>query len=173
MFKVNISNASQNLSWSASFPTELEAQTWLNQQIGKPHRLPERDVPTYDENGQPILDENGEPIMETLPAEFTSEIVDITAAHNDAENKKQKIIEGAKARQACQNVLDLVAGYNFDNDLTAEQITSMQTIFGSIFQLLLANRPSSAKSLINAISPDGVIVTTQMKQDCLDLLANY
>ena len=79
MFKVNISNASQNLSWSASFPTELEAQEWLAKQIGKPHRLPERDVPTYDENGLPILNENNEPVMETLPAEFTSEIVDISA----------------------------------------------------------------------------------------------
>lgn len=173
MFKVNISNSSQNLSWSGSFLTEIEAQAWLSQQIGKPHRLPERDVPTYDENGQPILDENGDSVLETLPAEFTSEIIDITAAHNDAENKRLKIVEGAKARQACQSVLDLVAGYNLDNDLTAEQITSMQTTFSTIFQLLLANRPSSAKALINAIDPDGVIVTTQMKQDCLDLLANY
>lgn len=87
MFKVNISNASQNLSWSAQFPTEQEAENWLNSQIGKPHRLPEREVPIYDGNGNPILDENGDPVIGTLPAEFTSEIVDITASHNLAQEK--------------------------------------------------------------------------------------
>ena len=40
MFKVNISNSSKNLSWSAKFPTETEANEWLQKQIGKPHRLP-------------------------------------------------------------------------------------------------------------------------------------
>lgn len=79
MLKVNIINQNENKSWSASFPTEQEAQAWLNSQIGKPHRLPEREIPTYDENGAPIIDENGDPVMETLPAEFTSEIIDISA----------------------------------------------------------------------------------------------
>ncbi len=40
MFKVNISNSSKNLSWSAKFSTEVEANEWLQKQIGKPHRLP-------------------------------------------------------------------------------------------------------------------------------------
>ena len=83
MFKVNISNASQNLSWSAKFPTELEAQEWLSQQIGKPDRLPEREVPTEE------LDEQGNPIMELLPAEFTSEIIDISAQINQENINKQ------------------------------------------------------------------------------------
>lgn len=146
MYKVELKNLDNVVSWVAKFPTYQEALAWTNQQLLKPNRL------------------QGD------PDDF---IQDITTQYNAEENKKQKIIEGAKARQACQNVLDLVAGYNLDNELTAEQITSMQTTFSSIFQLLLANRPSSAKSLISAIEPDGVIVTSQMKQDCLDLLANY
>lgn len=44
MFKVNISNSSKNLSWSAKFPTEVEANEWLQKQIGKPHRLPVESV---------------------------------------------------------------------------------------------------------------------------------
>jgi hypothetical protein len=153
--------------------TYQEAQDWLAQQIGKPHRLPEREEQVIDENGEPVLDENGEIVMQTIPAEFTSEIVDITASHNDALNKANKILEGKKAREACSNVLDLVAGYNLANNLTAEQITSMMATFGSILQLLQANRPSTAKALIDAITPDEVIVTSQMKQDCLDLLSEY
>jgi hypothetical protein len=82
MFKVNIVNPSQNLSWGASFSTELEAQEWLAQQIGKPHRLPERQVPLYDGNGLPLLDQNNEPVMGALPAEFTSEIVDLSLDAN-------------------------------------------------------------------------------------------
>lgn len=90
MFKVTITNEQCPQSpWSASFSTEIEAQNWLNSQIGKPWRLPERQVPTYDENGEPILDENGEPVMETLPAEFTSEIVDITEEYNLAKQKQE------------------------------------------------------------------------------------
>lgn len=87
MFKVNISNASQNLAWSASFPSEAEAQAWLALQIGKPHRLPEREVPTGNRN------ENDEPIMETLPAEFTFEIKDLSL---DADYQYQKIVEARR-----------------------------------------------------------------------------
>lgn len=66
MFKVNIINASQNLSWSASFPSEAEAQAWLTQQIGKPHRMSEQIIENEDGN------------LTIIPQEFTSEIIDIS-----------------------------------------------------------------------------------------------
>lgn len=153
--------------------TDEQLNQWAQQLIGLPNFLPERQVPTYDENGQPVQDENGDPVMETLPAEFTSEIIDITA-QVEAENAKQsRLSAGKQAREACQATLDLIAGYNLERNLTAEQITSMQTTFGTIHQLLMASRPSSAKALIAAIEPDGVIVTQAMIDDCLSLLANY
>ena len=87
MFKVNISNASQNLSWSASFPTELEAQEWLAKQIGKPHRLPEREVSIEDDYAQEdvleVIEEEIDGVMQQvrvrLRAQYSSEIVDISA----------------------------------------------------------------------------------------------
>jgi hypothetical protein len=87
MFKVNISNSSQNLSWSASFPTELEAQAWLALQIGKPHRLPEREVSIEDDYAQEdvleVIEEEVEGVMQQvrvrLRAQYSSEIVDISA----------------------------------------------------------------------------------------------
>lgn len=106
MFKVNISNASQNLSWSASFPTELEAQEWLAKQIGKPHRLPERIVSISDDYIQEDVLEVIESEVEHFDAEgnslgmiieqthvrlksqFTSEIIDITAEINLAQLKE-------------------------------------------------------------------------------------
>ena len=66
MFKVSISNSTENKAWEAKFETELEANEWLSKQIGKPNRLPER----------VIKNEAGEEV--TLPAEFTSEIVDLS-----------------------------------------------------------------------------------------------
>ena len=87
MFKVNISNASQNLSWSTSFPTELEAQEWLAKQIGKPHRLPEREVSIEDDYAQEdvleVIEEEIDGVMQQvrvrLRAQYSSEIVDISA----------------------------------------------------------------------------------------------
>ena len=66
MFKVSISNPTENKAWEAKFETQELAQEWLSKQIGKPNRLPER----------VIKNEAGEEV--TLPAEFTSEIVDLS-----------------------------------------------------------------------------------------------
>jgi hypothetical protein len=97
MFKCNILNQKQNLSWSASFSTQEEAQAWLDQQIGKPHRLIERvvsidseydqdDVLEVIETEEERFDEEGNSLgmglkethVRLLP-QFTSEIVDISA----------------------------------------------------------------------------------------------
>jgi len=88
MFKVVITNANCSQSpWSASFPTELEAQEWLALQIGKPHRLPEREVSISDDYAQEdvleVIQSEVEGVMQDthvrLRAQFTSEIVDISA----------------------------------------------------------------------------------------------
>ena len=44
----------------------------------------------------------------------------------------------------------------------------MQTLFMPILQLLQANRPGTAKPLIENIVPDGTIVTEEMKISILD-----
>lgn len=153
MFKVNISNSKQDLSWSAGFETQELAQAWLSQQIGKPHRLPERVVAidpsglSYDQSdvlevieteqvigynavprvaqqqqldaeGNPVLDAQSQPVYQEVPvldaegiqiidqvpdlamvqthvrlkAQFTSEIIDISAeldfAQKQAEARK-------------------------------------------------------------------------------------
>jgi len=87
MWKVSISNQSKNLLWEAKFASQELAQSWLNSQIGKPHRLPEREVPTGDYN------ENNEPITEILPAEFTFEIKDLSL---DADYQYQKMVESRR-----------------------------------------------------------------------------
>ena len=142
-------------------------------------------VPRVDEQNQPVLDAEGIQIVDQVPntamvqthvrlrAQFSSEIVDISVAYNAEQDKINKIKAGAAARQACQNVLDFIAGVNLDRNLTSEQITSMQSTFANIQASLQASRPSLAKSLIQAVSVDGVIVTQALKDGCLDLLSSY
>jgi hypothetical protein len=87
MFKVSISNSKKNKLWEAKFASEELAQAWLAQQVGKPHRLPEQQVFTYDENGNKILDQDGNPVMEVIPAEFTAEVIDITSEYELEQTK--------------------------------------------------------------------------------------
>lgn len=75
MFKVIIKNEEKQLEWSAQFESQELAQEWLNKQIGKPHRLPERKV----------LDDEKNEI--TLPAEFSYEILDVS---EEVELQKKK-----------------------------------------------------------------------------------
>lgn len=98
----------------------------------------------------------------------------VVAAEQQAKaDQAAKIQAGRKAREVCQSVLDLIAGHNLDRELTLEQITQMQQAFGLAEQALRAGRPTLAKNAINALQPDGVLITAAMKQEALDLLSEY
>ena len=88
MFKVIITNSNTHQSpWSASFETEIEAQEWLQSQIGLPWRLPEREVSIEDDYAQEdvleVIEEEIDGVMQQvrvrLRAQYSSEIVDISA----------------------------------------------------------------------------------------------
>lgn len=146
MFEVKLKNLSNVVSWEARFPTYQEALVWTQKQLPKEGRL------------------QGD------PDDF---IEDITAQHEAEQIKIQRIKDGAKARSTCQSVLDFVAGYNIERNLTVEQIGQMQNDFGAILSLLLASRPSSAKTLIQSANVDGIIITQELIDNCLQLLADY
>lgn len=146
MFKVELKNLDNIISWGAKFQTYQEALNWTTQQLLKPNRL------------------QGD------PDDF---IEDITIQHEAEQIKIQRIKDGAKARSTCQSVLDFVAGYNIERNLTVEQIGQMQNDFGAILSLLLASRPTSAKALIQSANVDGIIITQELIDNCLQLLADY
>lgn len=85
---------------------------------------------------------------------------------------KSKIENGKKAREACQSVLDLVAGFNLENTLTIEQITQMQTDFGNIEKALRAGRPTLAKSLMINLAPSDTI-TQELIDNVMEILKEY
>jgi len=86
--------------------------------------------------------------------------------------RKARMEEGRKAREACQNVLDIVAGFNLESELSPEQISSMVATFAQPLQSLQLNRPSTAKALIAALEPSE-LVTQEMISECLALLQDY
>ena len=157
---------------------ELEANEWLAKHIsmgtfGKAAYSYEQEVEpaVFDGEGNILTPA----VMETInvPAEYEVVEEDITIEVASKASLMQKIADGRAAREACQHVLDLIAGYNLERDLTPEQITSMQSSFSQIELALRSARPSSAKALITAMEPDGTLVTAEMKAICLELLVNY
>ena len=101
------------------------------------------------------------------------EWIDITEEVNKQKAIEAKIALGQKARLTCDKVLDLISGYNLDRELSVEQITSMQTAFAPIELALRSGRPSLAKYHIGNVAADGVLVSQEMKDLALELLADY
>jgi hypothetical protein len=107
------------------------------------------------------------------PEGYWVEWIDITEEVNKQKAIDAKIALGQKARLTCDKVLDLISGYNLDRELSVEQITSMQTAFAPIELALRSGRPSLAKYHIANVAVDGVLVSQEMKDLALELLADY
>ena len=107
------------------------------------------------------------------PEGYIVEWIDLTEEWNKKLAIEAKIAIGKKAKEACENVLDLISGYNLNRQLTVEQISVMQTNFSSIEKALQSGRPSLAKAYISQVIADGVLVTEEMKEMALLLLADY
>ena len=125
---------------------------------------------------QEVITQNYAPAVyrdEVIPAEYTIEITDVTAETEAERVKGLRIQAGANARQTCTNVLDLISGENLEKELTLEQISDLQLLFGNIEKALQSSRPTLAKMLISAVEPDEVLITQELKDSCLELLADY
>lgn len=80
---------------------------------------------------------------------------------------------GAQARAITDELLDTIAGFNIENNLTSEQIDQLQTDHGSMLNALQAMRPALFKTMLLTVTPDGVLVTQDMKDELLDILSNH
>lgn len=165
MFKITLYK-DNTITNEVQFSTEAELNSWISyhESIGT-FILTEKTEVSKD------IDDND--IVTVIPVTHTFEIKDISAEVAAEAERQSKIEAGKKAREVCTQVLDLVAGYNLDRELTIEQITEMQTIFKSAEAALRAGRPGYAKIFISAIEADGVLITEEIKSSCLDLLKGY
>jgi hypothetical protein len=145
MFKLEIKRSDLSIYWKENFNSMLEAIAWVTEEMTRPY----------------------------WEAEFTYEITEVGQLVISADELRVLELKkiGVASRLMCQHCLDLIAGFNLERSLTAEQITTMQSTFGNIQIALMTSRPSSAKALISAIVPDEILITTEMKNLILAELA--
>lgn len=116
-----------------------------------------------------IIKENDQARLSLLESKNTEFIADNVKLKAKAVRKGS----GKKARNACEEALDLIAGYNLEKNFTAAEITQMESDFGPVVGMLRAFRPTSAKVLIEAIVPDGTILTEEFKSEVLEELVGF
>lgn len=107
-----------------------------------------------------------------VPNDFSLEITDITAEYEAKQRIATLSSEGKNARLCCEEILDLIAGYNLSNNFTAEQISQMLTEFATIDTLLSKSRPNSAKLLI-AATPVSATLSQVLKDDIMAIFNKY
>lgn len=194
MYKVLLLNLKNghNFAQGALFDSQEDAQVWVDSVIDKEEGLMserivdigadyeqddileviETQEDTFDEEGNFL----GSSLVQTgvrLKQQYSVEFVDASAEVALETLKSQRLFAGKLARETCNLVLDYIAGYNLEQNLSSEQITQMQTTFAGIHSALMASRPSLAKGLIAEVVVDGVIVTQALKDQCLEILSAY
>lgn len=84
-----------------------------------------------------------------------------------------RMSKGRVAREFCNNILDMIAGFNVERTLTPEQIAQMITDYAVAKAYLQDGQPFAAKIVLDAITPDEVITTTEMKDVIADMYAEF
>lgn len=135
------------------------------------------DVPEQPEvsHEEPIgaflaTDEELEERLTKIPEGTIYEVADITAEYEKTKRISDNEALGAADEARCLRALRYIGGFNRMRDLSFEQITEMQMMFANTQEALRSNRPDWAVMFISSIEVDGTIVTSEMKEDCLDIL---
>lgn len=81
-----------------------------------------------------------------------------------------KLALGQITDKACNDAFMYIQGANVERELTSEQKTQMTTLFAPALQAIQVKRPGQLKAYINSITPDEVLITTEMKEDLLEIL---
>jgi len=113
-----------------------------------------------------IIDEDDQATLTQIELDWDSHASDLSSKHEKSVRKEL----GKRAREACLGALDVVAGWNLERELTTDQVDQMTSSFSTILQLLQSNRFSSARAAIVEITPDGTLVTQEMKDEILEQL---
>jgi hypothetical protein len=162
MYKITITKNGE-ISNEAKFETLEQLNAWKNEHV-------EMGTFQFEDVEVPAV---GTVEAYTIPKTHEFQIVNISSEVEAEVAKQAKIEAGKAAREVCQQVLDYVAGENLNRELTIEQITDLQQTFAQAEAALRAGRPTFAKIFISAIEPDEVLVTSEIKNVCLGLLAGY
>lgn len=96
-----------------------------------------------------------------------SKIAEVEAEIQAENVRNERLERGRRSREFSNLILDLIAGFNIERQLTNSQTNEFTQTFRPITNLLQANRYDSAKDLITELVPDGTIVTQDIKDAIL------
>lgn len=120
-----------------------------------------------------LLNQEDHASIESTMAALESKDIELKSI-SDADNiLNVKKNNGKFVRKICGEMLDLIAGNNLEKNLTIEQIDQMEITYTDVFKSLQNFRPDKVKTLIVALTPDGVLVTDADKTEYLAELAKY
>jgi len=196
MIKITIKDRAtqETTNGPVKFPTNEEALEWVSIHVAKGESgkawglyYCERELPkkglNYDNEvdyNEELLVEDGEFIKEfdnkdpemwvRLHAEYEYTIEDVTAEHEAAALRRDTVAIGKLYKNRCEDALNYIAGCNVSR-LDEAQIDAMEITFEEVTTKLLKGRPDKAYGLIANITPDGTIVTEEIKTEMLAILA--
>lgn len=102
-------------------------------------------------------------------SELAALVVPVKTKHDIEALIASKQALGAIAREKCSKALDVIAGYNAAH--TSAQIDAIVSAFTPILTALQMNRPFAALALVQAVTPDGTLVTQEMKDIIVSILS--
>ena len=107
------------------------------------------------------------------PSSYDLIVTDVTAQEFINERINALVVSGSCDELTCKKCLNLIGGMNKERNLATAQIQDMASTFASIDFCLDKSMPKSAKALIDAMVPDEVIVTSELKSLLLEILKGY
>lgn len=185
MKKISIIKNNQITNQAEFFNDEL-LNEWLNREIlNLSFGYPERDL--VDTPTNPVSEELKAIAISTeqvtidgveytsykIPSEFSYTIEDITAEVEKQNRIQAKLAIGQITDKACNDAFMYIQGANVERELTSEQKTQMVSLFAPALQAIQVKRPGQLKAYINSITPDEVLITTEMKEDLLEILKAF
>jgi len=112
-----------------------------------------------------------------IPAPTLGDLAVITTNYKQEKIKKDrianKILIGQITDKACNDAFTYIQGANIDRNMTSAQKTEMATLFAPALQAIQVKRPGQLKAYIASITPDEVLITTEMKEDLLEILKAF
>jgi len=112
-----------------------------------------------------------------IPVPTLGDLAAITTNYRQEKIKKDrianKILIGQITDKACNDAFTYIQGANVDRNLTSAQKTEMATLFAPALQAIQVKRPGQLKAYIASITPDEVLITTEMKEDLLEILKAF
>lgn len=176
MFKVIIENTIANKIWSGEFQTLHDSEAWRDIQIVKPLRnivelWYKEDQLTEEDQARALDTRLVEFEPETyrkeflMPAEATVTIEDQTDKIDKFNKKEVRKARGHILAELSENILSIVSGHLYSANLDEAQADAFTQKFQGAYVNLTRNRPLTAKTYIDQITPDQ---DDNVTQDLLD-----